>query len=111
MGAVTILCTIMNFTMLLLTGMTQGAQPILSYNAGAGNAGRVKETFRMVLFSCTVGSVLIWAFCMFGNELLAGIFTNDAGLLAYTAAVCTTSVCFYFSFRKLLRSMEDEAVE
>lgn len=176
-GAVTILCTIMNFTMLLLTGMTQGAQPILSYNAGAGNAGRVKETFRMVLFSCTVGSVLIWAFCMFGNELLAGIFTNDAGLLAYTAwalrifmsmsaifgiqvacqysmvalgnapvaiflsiyrkilllipliflmpkimenkaagifmaepiadtaAVCTTSVCFYFSFRKLLREV------
>lgn len=31
--------------------------------------------------------------------------------IADTAAVCTTSVCFYFSFRKLRRSMEDEAVE
>ena len=39
----------------------------------------------------------------------AGIFMAEP--IADTAAVCTTSVCFYFSFRKLLRSMEDEAVE
>lgn len=126
-----------------------------------------------------IGNSKIWAFCMFGNELLAGIFTNDVGLLAYTAwalrifmsmsaifgiqvacqysmvalgnapvaiflsiyrkillliplifflpkfmsdkatgifmaepvadtlAVCTTSVCFYVSFRRLLKSMEN----
>lgn len=71
----------------------------------AGNAGRVREAFRMVLFSCTTGSVLIWAFCMFGNELLAGIFMAEP--IADTLVVCTASVCFYFSFHRLLKSMEN----
>lgn len=44
-GAVSILCSIMNFTMLLLVGLTQGAQPILSYNLSAGNIGRIKRHF------------------------------------------------------------------
>lgn len=72
----------------------------------AGNAGRVKETFRMVLSSCTVGSVLIWAFCMFGNELLVGIFMAEP--IAHILVICTTSVCFYFGFHRSLKSMEQK---
>ena len=92
-GAVSILCSIMNFTMLLLVGLTQGAQPILSYNLGAGNIVRIKKTFRLLLFSCVTGSVLIWALCMFGSTLTAGIFTNDTALISYTANALKIFMC------------------
>ena len=46
-----------NLSLLLpLQGLAQGAQPIVSYNFGAGNAGRVKKAFLMhrnVLFRRT----------------------------------------------------------
>lgn len=84
-GAVTILSSIMNFTMLLLVGLTQGAQPILSYNLGAGNFIRVKSAFRHLLFACLSGSAIIWFFCMFTPSGIAAMFTNDTELSAYTA--------------------------
>lgn len=92
-GAVSILCSIMNFTMLLLVGLTQGAQPILSYNLGAGNIIRIKKTFRLLLFSCVTGSVLIWALCIFGSTLTAGIFTNDTALIGYTGNALKIFMC------------------
>ena len=84
-GAVTILSSIMNFVMLLLTGLTQGAQPILSYNLGAGNGERVKKAFGLLLASCVIGSVCIWCVCMFAPAQVATVFTNDTVLIAYTA--------------------------
>lgn len=44
-GAMTILSSVMQFAMLPLSGFTQGAQPIISYNYGANNAYRVKKAF------------------------------------------------------------------
>ena len=84
-GAVSILCSIMNFTMLLIVGLTQGAQPILSYNLGAGNKLRVKKTFYLLLLCCVIGSVSIWSVCMFGSNFVASIFTDQQKLIDYTA--------------------------
>ena len=42
-GAMTILSSVMQFSMLPLQGLTQGAQPIISFNYGAGNIDRVKK--------------------------------------------------------------------
>ncbi len=47
-GAMTILSSIMQIAMLPLTGLTQGAQPIISFNYGAGNPARVKKTFLLL---------------------------------------------------------------
>ena len=51
-GAMTILTSVMQFAMLPLQGIAQGAQPISSYNYGAKNAGRVKKIFRLLLITC-----------------------------------------------------------
>ena len=48
-GAMTILTSVMQFAMLPLQGLGQGAQPIISYNYGARNVGRVKAAFRLLL--------------------------------------------------------------
>lgn len=84
-GAVTILTSVMSLSMQLLHGLTQGAQPIMSFSYGAGNGQRVRETFRILFVSCLTGSMLIWAVCMFFPGTVAGIFTPDAELSAYTA--------------------------
>ena len=84
-GAVTVLTTTMSLCMQLLHGLTQGAQPIMSFNYGAGNGQRVRETFRILFISCLTGSVLVWAVCMLFPGAVAGMFTPDAELSSYTA--------------------------
>lgn len=83
-GAMTILTSVMQFSMLPLQGLTQGAQPIVSFNFGAGNSERVKKTFKLLLISCLVYSTTLWAIAMFTPQLFIGIFTNDAQLMAFS---------------------------
>ena len=83
-ASMSILSSVMQFVMLLLPGLVQGAQPLLSYNLGAQNIPRVKKTFRLLLICCVSGSFLIWALCMSAPGATAAIFTNDAALIAYT---------------------------
>ena len=83
-ASMSILNSVMQFVMLLLPGLVQGAQPLLSYNLGAGNIKRVKKTFRLLLVSCVTGSFMIWLLCMICPQIVAGIFTNDTELIQYT---------------------------
>ena len=71
--------------MLLLPGLVQGAQPLLSYNLGAGNFKRVRQTFRLLLIACVSGSFVIWLLCMITPESVCRIFSNDESLIAYSA--------------------------
>lgn len=84
-GAMTILTSVMQFAMLPMQGIAQGAQPISSYNYGAKNAGRVKKTFKLLLTTCLIYSFAIWAIIMVFPATFAGIFTSDAALIEFTA--------------------------
>ncbi len=84
-GAMTILTSVMQFAMLPMQGIAQGAQPISSYNYGARNMERVKKTFRLLLTACLTYSVVLWALIMLFPEVFAGIFTPDPELLQFTA--------------------------
>ncbi len=83
-ASMSILTSVMQFVMLLLPGLVQGAQPLLSYNLGAGNIPRVKKTFRLLLICCVSGSFFIWLICMIWPAAVASIFTSDAALITYT---------------------------
>jgi putative MATE family efflux protein len=86
-GAMTILSSLMQFAMLPMNGIAQGAQPILSYNYGAKNADRVKKTYRLLLISCLTYSVALWSLIMIFPRLFPSIFTPDAALIDFTAGV------------------------
>lgn len=86
-GAMTILSSVMQFAMLPMNGIAQGAQPILSYNFGAKNAARVKKTYRLLLISCLTYSVILWSSIMIFPRLLPTVFTPDAALVDFTASV------------------------
>lgn len=83
-GSMTILSSVMQFSMLPLQGLTQGAQPIISFNYGARKAERVKKAFFIQLISCFVFSGLIWAVAIFAPRVFIGIFTPDPELTVYT---------------------------
>lgn len=83
-ASMSILTSIMQFVMLLLPGLVQGAQPLLSYNLGAKNISWVKKTFRLLLICCVSGSFLIWLVCMLIPGNVASVFTGDMALITYT---------------------------
>ena len=80
-GAMTILTSILQVGMMPVSGMGQGAQPILSFNLGARKADRVKEAFRILLFSSLGWSVTYWAVLMLFPGWFAGLFSSDPALL------------------------------
>ena len=83
-GAMTILSSVMQFAMLPLQGIAQGAQPITSYNYGARNTQRVRQTFRLLLKVCLCYSVALWAVIQLCPGAFARIFTPNAALVAFT---------------------------
>ena len=83
-GAMTILSSAMQFSMLPMQGLAQGAQPISSYNYGAKNAARVKRTFVLLLTFSLVYSMIVWALIMLFPQMFAMIFSSDVELIAYT---------------------------
>ncbi len=84
-GAMTIMTSVMQFAMLPLQGIAQGAQPITSYNFGAKNAGRVKKTFRLLLITCLTYSIALWAAVMVEPQMFVKIFTSDSTLAQFAA--------------------------
>ncbi len=84
-GAMTVCTSTMQFAMLPMQGIGQGAQPISSYNFGAGNKERVKDTFMLLLKVCSVYAIVFWLAVMLFPQVIAGIFTSDPELIAYAA--------------------------
>lgn len=83
-GAMTILTSVMQFAMLPLQGVAQGAQPITSYNYGAGNKERVKRSFFTLLGVSLVYSVVLWGLIMLFPDIFASIFTDKPELISFT---------------------------
>lgn len=83
-GAMTVLTSLMQLAMMPLQGLSQGAQPIISYNFGAHNAQRVRDAFRWLLLSCVVYSLTLWALVQLFPRAFALIFCSDAELVDYT---------------------------
>ncbi len=86
-GAMTILTSVMQFAMLPLQGIAQGAQPISSYNYGAKQADRVKKTFRLLVITCFVYSTLLWTAVELIPKAFVIIFTSDADLITFSASM------------------------
>ena len=84
-GAMTILTSVMQFAMLPLQGLSQGAQPITSFNYGAKNSARVKQTFRLLLMVSLIYSCSLWALIQLFPQVFASIFSPDPALVAFSA--------------------------
>lgn len=83
-GAMTIITSVMQFALLPLQGLGQGAQPIVSFNYGAKNVPRVKAAFRLLLKISLLYSALLWLCIMLFPNIFASIFTTNQELITFT---------------------------
>ena len=83
-GAMTILTSVMQFAMLPLQGLGQGAQPIISYNYGAKNKERVQKTFKLLLKVSLIFSMAIRILIQIFPQMFVGLFTNAQELSLFT---------------------------
>lgn len=72
-----ILASLWQFITLPLQGLCQGAQPILSYNYGAKNYTRVRNTFKLLARLCVGLSFVVGTTIMIFSHFFVSIFTND----------------------------------
>lgn len=84
-GAMTIMSSIMQIVMLPLMGLTQGAQPIISYNFGSKQLDRVKQTFKLLLKSSIIYTTSIWVLLMLFPRMFVAIFNNKLELVEITS--------------------------
>ena len=84
-GAMTVLTSVMQFSNMPLHGLTQGAQPIVSYNFGARNAQRVREAFSCLLRACLSYSMAIWLLVELFPSVFVRIFNSTPSLVAYAS--------------------------
>ena len=93
-----ILTSVMQFAMMPLQGIAQGAQPITSYNYGANNKERVKKTFRLLLVVSLIYSVTLWLAVMLVPQFFVGIFTPEADMIAFASKALRIYMAVMFLF-------------
>ena len=75
----------MQFFMMPIMGLAQGSQPIISYNYGAGNHGRVKQAIKYMTAFCVTFGILLWIVMVFFPQLPIRIFTDDPAVITLTS--------------------------
>lgn len=83
-GSMTIMTSVMQFVMLPLFGLVQGAQPIISFNYGAQKTDRVKRAFRLLLCCCLGYTIVFFAAVMLFPQGFIRLFNSDPELVDHT---------------------------
>lgn len=84
-GAMTILTSVMQFSMLPVLGLTQGAQPIISFNYGAKKPERVKKAVKLLILSSFCYTFVLWALIMLIPQMFVLIFSNTEDLTVFSS--------------------------
>ena len=80
-GAMTIASSIMQVLVMPLQGLTQGAQPILGFNFGAGKTDRVRRTFKLLFLSCIALSTVFFLSVQLFPRVFIAIFNDKEELV------------------------------
>ena len=83
-GAMTILSSIMSFQMMPVQGLSQGAQPIISFNYGANKVDRVKKAYKLLLVCCFTYTMIFWIAVQLFPAFFVKIFNDSPELLETT---------------------------
>ena len=83
----TVMQSVMQMITMPMQGITQGVQPIMSYNYGAGNYLRVRKTFSLLLRTTLTVTISAFLIVLLIPEQLAMIFNNNRELVELTGRV------------------------
>lgn len=91
-GVMTIINSIREIVSTPIGGITNAAQPILSYNYGAKEYRRVREGIRFTSIVCVVYATMAWLLLFLYPGSFIQLFSKDAALIE----VCIPSLHIYF---------------
>lgn len=94
-GAYGILNRVTMFFVMVVFGITQGMQPILGYNYGAGQWLRVKKTLRMGIWIGTAVTVVGYALTQLMPDQISRLFTHDQAMVDLARTGCHIYFFFY----------------
>ena len=97
-GSLTILQSVMQLIIIPVNGMTQGVQPIISFNFGAQNFDRVKRTFKIVLMADLTVTITACLLTQFMPEVFGALFTDEAALIELVKEVMPIFFCGIWIF-------------
>lgn len=86
-GALTIMQSAMLIVSVPLSGFALGFVPIVSYNYGHGDRGRVKECFKIVLTVMFLFNFVLMLLMILFPSVIASVFTSDEELIGTVAQV------------------------
>lgn len=82
LAVIGIIMSITTFLIMPAMGISQGAQPIIGFNYGAKNFGRVKETLKLAIISATGIVSLGFIVSKIWPSQLIGLFNKEPELIA-----------------------------
>lgn len=80
-GIMTVINSVREIITMPVTGLTSGAQPVISYNFGAGCFDRVKKSIKFMSGSCIIFTCLVWAVLFFEPAFFLRLFTSETELI------------------------------
>lgn len=92
-GSITIMQSVIQFIFAPLSGFTQGVQPIIGYNFGAGKFDRVRKSYRSMIGICGIFSFVMTLIVMLFPDKVASLFTNSQALIE----LCRTKMPLFVS--------------
>ena len=83
-AAVTIIMYIYYFFISIYMGIAVATAPMVSYNAGAGNHAKIRETTRYSFITIAVSSVLVLAISLLCGPRIIGLFVDGGSVFTLT---------------------------
>lgn len=97
-GAMTILTSVLQLVVIPLNGFSQGVQPIISYNYGAGNKERVKKCFKyMLTIALVISFTSTVSACIFSKRV-ASLFSDNSILINLAASLMPVYLAGMWAF-------------
>lgn len=101
-GVMTVINSVREVLFMPVNGITNGSQPVLSFNYGAGRNDRVRQGIRVMSLLGISYAVVVWILVMLFPEPFIRVFTSDADLLRigphcmhlYYLGICLMSLQF-----------------
>ena len=81
-GVMTILNSVREIANIAIVGITNGAQPVLGFNYGAGEYRRVKQAIRFTAIIGFAYTTFVWGCIMIFPDIFIKMFSDSAAMLA-----------------------------
>ena len=94
-GVMTVVNSVREILFLPVSGISSGAQPVISFNYGAQKYSRVRQGIKFMTIACTVYTTVSWIAVLMFPRFFVGIFSSDAALLATGPAALNL---YFFGF-------------